>query len=60
MAPRTPAATDAKRKRVPITIGQRQALRKHHAKFPALKQAELAAWFQRQYGHCPTQGSILP
>lgn len=57
MAPTTPASA-TKRKRVPITIGQRKALRKHHAEYPSLKQTSLAIWFEEQFGHRPSPATI--
>ncbi|CCE26998.1 uncharacterized protein CPUR_00470 [Claviceps purpurea 20.1] len=57
MAPTTPAKP-TKRKRVPITIGQRKALRKHHAEYPSLKQTSLAVWFEEQFGHRPSPATI--
>ncbi|KAG6300191.1 hypothetical protein E4U09_007331, partial [Claviceps aff. purpurea] len=58
MAPQTPATTDTKSKRHKITVAQRRALRNYHAQFPAVSQSSLALWFDNQFGHRPTQGTI--
>ncbi|KAG5959435.1 hypothetical protein E4U58_005004 [Claviceps cyperi] len=43
MAPKAPKAPK-KYKRVPINAAERLGLRQHHAKYPRLKQAELATY----------------
>ncbi|KAG6236929.1 hypothetical protein E4U25_003225 [Claviceps purpurea] len=56
MAPKAPKAPKVRKipkapksyARVPINAAQRMALRKHHAKYPRIKQADLRIWFREQ------------
>ncbi|GAB7352577.1 hypothetical protein MBLNU459_g2961t1 [Dothideomycetes sp. NU459] len=46
------------RKRIGITNAQRAALRRHAHTNPRLRQAQLAAWFESEFGHKVSQGTV--
>lgn len=45
-------------RRRPITTAQRVALRKHAQQHSAPNQQQLATWFEEQFSHRPSQGTI--
>lgn len=54
----TPSTSSTPRKRIGITNSQRAALRRHARDHPRLRQAQLAAWYETEYGHKLSQGTI--
>ncbi|KAG6117850.1 hypothetical protein E4U13_000732 [Claviceps humidiphila] len=56
-APKLPKAPE-QYNRFPINAAERLRLRQHHAKYPRIKQAELAIWFHEQFGHPISQVTV--
>ncbi|KAG6297360.1 hypothetical protein E4U46_007710 [Claviceps purpurea] len=54
-APEAPKNLKKKYKRLPITAAQRLDLRKHHPKYPHLRQAALALYVVAVAGRLPNE-----
>jgi hypothetical protein len=55
---RTAMAPTKPRRRRAITTEQRIALRSYAQQHRSLNQQQLASWFEQQFGHRPSQGTI--
>lgn len=52
------SSTSTPRKRIGITNAQRAALRRHARTHPRLRQVQLAEWYESEFGHKISQGTI--